>query len=154
MGKAVKIIKKPASIKVVVKDDQNKDAHQTDTQKNNKQKNDKKHTVNDKELSTAQKIKALNDKITDFRNGKITEETFDKDDKRRLWDRLTKARNSSTDPLFHKAWNDIQPTGQGSDARKNIFLFAWLKDPEWGKTFLTRTSKLLESRTMNTKNFV
>jgi hypothetical protein len=34
-------------------------------------------------------------------------------------------------------WASLE--GRGSDAKKRMFLFAWIKDPSWGKLFVKNT---------------
>ena len=38
-------------------------------------------------------------------------------------------------------WNDIGD-GKGSQAKKRQYLFAWLKDPTWGKQFVNTLESL------------
>ena len=83
----------------------------------------------------------LNQKMSEYKNGKISESDFNAEDTHKLWDRFHKQLRKNDDACA--AFESIE--GDGRDAKKCKMLFAWIKDPAWGKTFssMTRPAVLL-----------
>jgi hypothetical protein len=93
------------------------------------------------EETTKDKIDKLNQKMAGFSKGDLTESDFNDDDKHKLWDRFHKQlrKNGEASSSFESI------DGHGKQDKKCKMLFAWIKDPTWGKTFsnLTRPAVLL-----------
>ena len=93
------------------------------------------------EQTTQEKINLLNQKMEGYKNGTIPLGDFNADDKHKLWDRFHKQLRKNDDASA--AFESIE--GSGKEAKKCKMLFAWIKDPTWGKTFsnMTRPAVLL-----------
>jgi hypothetical protein len=93
------------------------------------------------EVTTQGRIDLLTEKMVAYKNGKLSECDFDHDDKHKLWDRFHKQLRKNDDASA--AFESIE--GEGKDAKKCKMLFAWIKDPSWGKAFanMTRPAVLL-----------
>ena len=100
-----------------------------------------KPTIATHEQTTKEKIDLLNQKMALYKKGTIPEGDFNNDDKHKLWDRFHKQLRKNDDASA--AFESIE--GDGKKAKKCKMLFAWIKDPTWGKTFsnMTRPAVLL-----------
>ena len=98
-------------------------------------KNLKSHRAGTPEDSTQDKIAKLEDKMKRYKDGAITQDNFSDDDKHKLWDRFHNNLRKNDDATA--AFESI--VGHGKQEKKNQMLFAWIKDPLWGKTFSTLT---------------
>ena len=103
--------------------------------------NKKPAAATDAELTTRNKIDALNDKIAKYQNGTISEDNFSQDDKHKCWDRFHKQVQKM--PEVSEQFKSL--TGPGCQDKKNTILFGWLKDPTWGKCFAHATRTIFDA---------
>ena len=75
-----------------------------------------------------------------FRQGSISQADFTQEEKRCLWNRFHSAKDMNSDAKAK--WEALPSTGRGNQNYKNCFLWAWLKDPSWGKHFMERVNTL------------
>ena len=85
----------------------------------------KKSTIVTHEETTKEKIDKLNQKMSEYKNGQISEGDFNAGDKHKLWDRFHKQLRKNDDASA--AFESIE--GGGKEAKKCKMLFAWIKDP-------------------------
>ena len=87
---------------------------------------------------------ALNSKIERFRQGQVSQPEFTKEEKRCLWNRFHRAKDLNANA--QSKWDSLPPAGRGTHNLKNVFLWAWMKDPAWGKHFMERVNTLTVSQ--------
>ena len=92
---------------------------------------------------------ALNSKIESFRQGQVSQSEFTKEEKRCLWARFHRAIVLNADAT--SKWETLPAKGRGNHNLKNIFLWAWMKDPAWGKHFMERMSTITVTKKHSTK---
>lgn len=107
-------------------------------------------SASNEELSTSEKIALLNDKVARFRSGEIKEHDFTSHDKHALWARCHQHKAKSHQAM--QQWEDIKPHGPGSDHRKNTYLWSWVRDPTWGKHFLSRVQSVTVNKVESSKS--
>ena len=91
----------------------------------------------------------LETKMDLFRQGQISQTAFSAEEKRCLWNRFHHAKHLNSDAA--SKWDSLPSTGRGNQNVKNAFLWAWLKDPAWGKHFMERVNTLTVSQKHNKK---
>jgi len=92
------------------------------------------------ELTAAEKINSLSEKMKLYQEEKLSEKDFSDKEKRILWNKFHLAKQMNCDAA--SKWNMIPTSGRGHQSMKNAFLWAWLKDPTWGKHFMERIHTL------------
>jgi hypothetical protein len=97
------------------------------------------------ELSTSEKIAALTKKMADFKNDKLDANAFTPEEKRCLWNKFHAAKQMNCEAA--SKWDALPTVGRGNQNLKNAFLWAWLKDPTWGKHFMERVNTLSVKQT-------
>ena len=91
----------------------------------------------------------LDTKMDNFRQGLISQAAFTIEEKRCLWNRFHAAKQLNSDAV--SKWDTLPSAGRGNQNLKNAFLWAWLKDPAWGKHFMERVNTLTVSQKHNKK---
>jgi hypothetical protein len=86
----------------------------------------------------------LDTKMDHFRQGLLSQAAFSNEEKRCLWNRFHAAKQLNSDAA--SKWDTLPSTGRGNQNVKNAFLWAWLKDPAWGKHFMERVNTLTVSQ--------
>ena len=89
----------------------------------------------------------LDNKMELYRAGTIDKESFNQEDRHKLWDRYHKQLVHS--PEDQASFKSIQ--GPGCQEKKNACLFAWVKDPTWGKKYRSLTKEVTKQFTMGRK---
>lgn len=98
---------------------------------------------NVKKLEDQQQLD-IQDKMDLFRKGQVSQSDFTAEEKRCLWNRFHAAKQLNADAAAK--WDAIPSAGRGNQNLKNAFLWAWLKDPAWGKHFMERVNTLTVSQ--------
>ena len=91
----------------------------------------------------------LDTKMDNFRQGLISQAAFTTEENRCLWNRFHAAKQLNSDAA--SKWDTLPSSGRGNQNLKNAFLWAWLKDPAWGKHFMERVNTLTVSQKHNKK---
>ena len=86
----------------------------------------------------------LETKMDLFRKGQVSQNDFTAEEKRCLWNRFHTAKQLNSDAA--SKWDSLPSAGRGNQNLKNAFLWAWVKDPAWGKHFMERVNTLTVSQ--------
>jgi hypothetical protein len=84
-----------------------------------------------------------------FRKGELSHNNFSAEEKRCLWNRFHAAKQLNSEAA--SKWDALPSAGRGNQNLKNAFLWAWVKDPAWGKHFMERVNTLTVSQKHNKK---
>jgi hypothetical protein len=92
----------------------------------------------------------LKEKMDLFRRGELTKSDFTSEEKRCLWNKFHASKQLNSDAAAK--WEALPSAGRGNQNLKNAFLWAWVKDPAWGKHFMERVNTLTVSQKHNKKH--